>query len=552
MTSPEFGGVVGPSWRESTPWWPPDPEPPAGAPNVVLVVLDDVGYAQLGCYGSDIETPVLDGLAADGVRLTRFHTTALCSPTRACLLTGRNHHSNGMAPRSPTSPSGSRATTGIVPRENGFLSEILGDARLRPDRRRQVAPHARGRDPLRRAPRLVAVRARLPALVRLPRRRDPPVRARTSFRDNTAVRPPRSPAEGYHLTEDLADEAIEHGVGPPRRRSPTRPSTCTSPPAPATRRTTRPTSGGPLPRPRSTTGWDVWRERTFARQQELGSARRRRRCCRRARTGCPAWDELEPDDQAVAARFMECFAAFLSHTDDQIGRVLDFLDEIGELDNTIVVVVSDNGASSEGGALGSINDARIWNGVPAGRNELRRRIDEIGTRDRPTTTTRGAGPWPGTRRSAAGSARCTRAASPTRASCTGRAGSAARGELRHQFAHAIDVLPTLLELIGVDAPDRDRRHHAVADRGHELRLPARRRRRARAPHHAVLRDARLARDLPRRLEGGDVQAARPRCTTTASIPTRRSTTTSGSSSTCASIRARRTTSRPTSPSGSRR
>src|SRR5215471_13976956 len=94
-TEKSWEGVIGDTWRESTPWWPPAPTPPPGAPNVVLIVLDDVGYAQLGCFGSDISTPVLDGLAGDGVRLANFHTTALCSPTRACLLTGRNHHSNG-------------------------------------------------------------------------------------------------------------------------------------------------------------------------------------------------------------------------------------------------------------------------------------------------------------------------------------------------------------------------------------------------------------------------------------------------------------------------
>ena len=96
MDASEFQGVIGDTWRESTPWWPPEPTPPDGAPNVVLVVLDDVGYAQLGCYGSDIDTPNIDRLADGGVRLANFHTTALCSPTRACLLTGRNHHSVGM------------------------------------------------------------------------------------------------------------------------------------------------------------------------------------------------------------------------------------------------------------------------------------------------------------------------------------------------------------------------------------------------------------------------------------------------------------------------
>src|SRR6185437_11191759 len=117
-------GQIGRDWRDSEPWWPPVVRPPAGAPNVVLVVLDDVGYAQLGCYGSDIETPVLDGLAAGGVRLANFHTTALCSPTRACLLTGRNHHRNGMG-RIADLAVGFPGYWGKPPRENGFLSEIL-------------------------------------------------------------------------------------------------------------------------------------------------------------------------------------------------------------------------------------------------------------------------------------------------------------------------------------------------------------------------------------------------------------------------------------------
>ena len=120
----DFGGVIGDDWRTSTPWWPPEPEPPAGAPNVLLIVLDDVGFAQLGCYGSDIDTPALDGLAARGLRLVNFHTTALCSPTRSCLLTGRNHHRNGMA-RVADLAVGYPGYCARIPRENGFLSEVL-------------------------------------------------------------------------------------------------------------------------------------------------------------------------------------------------------------------------------------------------------------------------------------------------------------------------------------------------------------------------------------------------------------------------------------------
>src|SRR3954468_20852006 len=120
----EFKGVIGPTWRESTPWWPPEPEPPAGAPNVLLIVLDDVGYGQLGCFGAPIATPTIDRLAAEGVRLANFHTTALCSPSRSCLLTGRNHHRNGMG-RVADLATGYPGYWGMIPRENGFLSEIL-------------------------------------------------------------------------------------------------------------------------------------------------------------------------------------------------------------------------------------------------------------------------------------------------------------------------------------------------------------------------------------------------------------------------------------------
>jgi len=120
----DFGGIIGRDRRDSVPWWPAEPEPPAGSPNVVLLVLDDVGYAQLGCYGSDIDTPVLDSLAAHGIRLANFHTTSLCSPTRACLLTGRNHHRSGMG-RVAELATGYPGYWGKPPRENGYLSEIL-------------------------------------------------------------------------------------------------------------------------------------------------------------------------------------------------------------------------------------------------------------------------------------------------------------------------------------------------------------------------------------------------------------------------------------------
>ena len=154
MASNDFGGVIGRYHNESTPWWPERRRAPDGAPNVLMIVLDDVGFAQLGCFGSDIETPVLDGLAAGGLRYTNFHTTALCSPTRACLLTGRNHHSTGMG-RVIELPTGFPGYNARIPQVVRLPLRDARAARLRRLRRRQVAPDAGGRVPPRRA----AVRA---------------------------------------------------------------------------------------------------------------------------------------------------------------------------------------------------------------------------------------------------------------------------------------------------------------------------------------------------------------------------------------------------------
>ncbi|MGZ6966662.1 MAG: arylsulfatase [Acidimicrobiia bacterium] len=443
----EFRGVIGPSWRESTAWWPPDPAAPDGAPNVVMIVLDDVGYAQLGCYGSDIATPNIDRLAAGGVRFANFHTTALCSPTRSCLLTGRNHHSNGMA-RVADLAVGFPGYLGRIPRRNGFLSEILaangyaplavGKWHLTPeDETHAAAP--RGSWPVGRGfQRWYGFHGGethqfVPNL----------------FQDNHAVLPPRTPEQGYHLSEDLAERAIQY-LGEVRSVEPDQPfflyfatGACHSPhhaPAEWIERY----------RGRFDAGWDAWREATFARQQAMGLLPDGTRLSPRP-PWVPAWNDLQPEDQAVAARFMECFAGFLSHADAQIGRVLAFIDELGERDNTIVVLVSDNGASAEGGERGSINDARLWNGNPAGRRELRERVDELGT-----PTAHNNYPWGWTMAGNTPFRRWKREvheggiADPCIVHWP--RGIAARGEIRHQFAHAIDVVPTLLDLIGIEAP----------------------------------------------------------------------------------------------------
>ena len=446
MSEPTFGGVIGPTWRESTSWWPPEPSPPPGAPSVLLIVLDDVGYAQLGCYGSDIETPNLDALAGGGVRLTNFHTTALCSPTRACLLTGRNHHSNSMA-RVADLAIGFPGYWGRIPRRNGFLPEILaangyapfavGKWHLTPeDETHMAAP--RGSWPCGRGfQRWYGFHGGethqfVPAL----------------YQDNHAV-PPPSTTDDYHLSADLADRAIRY-LGELRSVEPDQPfllylatGACHSPHH-------APRSWIERYHGRFDAGWDAWRDATFARQMAMGLLPTGTRLSPRP-PWVPAWDELDARDQAVAARFMECFAGFLSHADEQIGRVLTFVKELEEWDNTLVVVISDNGASAEGGARGSINDARLWNGSPAGRSELRARIDELGG-----PTAHNNYPWGWTMAGNTPFRRWKREvheggiADPCIVHWP--RGIASRGSVRHQFAHVIDVLPTVLELAGVEPP----------------------------------------------------------------------------------------------------
>ena len=458
----EFGGRIGTSWRDSEPWWPPEPALPPGAPNVLLIVLDDVGYAQLGCYGADVETPVLDGLAASGVRLANFHTTALCSPTRACLLTGRNHHRSGMG-RIADLAIGYPGYWGKPPRSNGYLSEILraagyatyavGKWHLSPEDETNMAasratwPLARGFD------RWYGFHGGethqfVPAL----------------YHDNHAVHPhlasqtgrPRhagSAGDGYHLTADLADRAIEF-VGDLRAADAARPfllyfatGACHSPHQPPPRWLDH-------YRGRFDAGWDAWREGTYARQ--IGSGLLPAGTALSPRPPwVPAWDSLPDCDRAVAARLMECFAGFLSHTDEQIGRILGFLSDRGELGNTIVCVVSDNGASAEGGPEGSINDMRLVNVDPAPAAEMYERLDEIGG-----PLTHNNYPWGWTMAGNTPFRRWKRevheggVADPciiVWPAATER-GALEPGAIRHQFAHAIDVLPTLAELAGVTLP----------------------------------------------------------------------------------------------------
>jgi arylsulfatase len=415
---------------------------------VVLVVLDDVGFAQLGCYGSAIETPHIDGLAAGGVRLANFHTTALCSPTRACLLTGRNHHRNAMG-RVADLATGFPGYWGKPPRENGFLSEVLrssgyatyavGKWHLTPDDEcnmgssRATWPLGRGFD------RWYGFHGGethqfVPAL----------------YHDNHSIRPPQVAVEGYHLTTDLTDRAIEF-ISDLRAVDAERPfllyyatGACHSPHH-------APRQWIDRYRGAFDAGWDALRDQIHARQSDLGITPGGTALSPRP-IWVRAWDDLTAVEQEVAARFMECFAGFLSHTDNEIGRLVEFIDRLGELDNTVIMVLSDNGASSEGGSEGSINDIRLSNMDPAGIDEMHAKIDDIGG-----PLTHNNYPWGWTMAGNTPFKRWKRevheggVADPCIIHWP--RGNLETGSIRHQFVHAIDVFPTVLDVVGLSVPD---------------------------------------------------------------------------------------------------
>ncbi|MFV0317186.1 MAG: arylsulfatase [Microthrixaceae bacterium] len=450
MDAEEFGGRIGRYHWDSEGWWPPEPQPPAGAPNVLVVVLDDVGYAQLGCYGSDISTPTFDRLAAGGLRYANFHTTALCSPTRAAVLTGRNHHRVGMgrivdlATGFPGYDARIPASAAMAPAmltPHGYSAWAVGKWHLTPEDETHLA----------------ATRARWPLGKGFERwygffsgetHQFSPV----LHHDNHSVEPPGTYDDGYHLSTDLIDRSIEY-VEDMRNVDVDRPwflylalGACHSPHQ-------SPPEWIERYRGHFDAGWDEWRERTLAKQKAEGLLPEHTVLSERP-DWVPAWDDLDSTERRVYARYMEAFAAFLSHADHEVGRLVDHLGALGELDDTIVVVLSDNGASSEGGPVGSLNDVRVWNALPRTVEEADERLEEIGG-----PRIHNNYPWGWT---VAGNTPFRRwkretheggVADPLIVHWPAGLPAEARGDVRHQYVHAIDVLPTLLDVIGIDAPE---------------------------------------------------------------------------------------------------
>ncbi|MCH7790384.1 MAG: arylsulfatase, partial [Acidobacteria bacterium] len=442
MEPDEFRGTIGRYHWESEPHWPEPVRAPKDAPNVVIVLLDDVGYAQLAPYGSDIETPTIDRLAAGGLTFTNFHTTALCSPTRACVLTGRNHHSVGMG-RITDLATGFPGYDATISHRHGFLPEMLEP--------QGWATYGVGKWHL--TPRsdhhLGASRRRWP-LGRGFQRYYGFFEGETNhfgpalIHDNHQVEQPEG--SDYHFTEDMADKAIEW-LTDLRNADGDKPfflyfatGACHSPHQ-------APPSYLEAYRGRFDLGWDLWRAEIFERQKASGLLPDTTELSPRP-DWVPAWDDLSDDERRVCARYMEAFAAMLTHTDAQIGRLIDHLESTGELDNTIVLVMSDNGASSEGGPAGSLNDLRTWNVCDTPLSEAIERIDEIGG-----PSIHNNYPWGWT---VAGNTPFRRwkrevneggVADPFIIHWPARIEG---GERRRHYCHAIDITPTILDACGVE------------------------------------------------------------------------------------------------------
>src|SRR5512134_354508 len=370
-----FTGVIGRTFDVSSPAWPEPVRAGEGAPNVLFIVQDDTGFGQMGCYGSPIETPNIDQLAAEGLLFNNMHTTALCSPTRSCLITGRNHHSNGMSCITEGS-TGYPGGNGYIPFENGFLSEILlehgyntfaiGKWHLTPaDQASAAGPYDRwplgrgferfygflGGDTHQYYPELVY--------------------------DNHSVEPEKTPDEGYHLTEDLVDKAIGF-IADSKQVAPNKPFFMYFCPGATHAPHHVPKEWADRYKGQFDDGWDAYRERTLERQKQLGIVPPDTELASRP-DAFPAWDSLSEAERRLYARQMEVFAGFSENADWNVGRLLDAIEEMGELDNTLVIYIwGDNGASMEGTTTGSFNEMTFLNGFMLDAEQQLKLIDKYG------------------------------------------------------------------------------------------------------------------------------------------------------------------------------
>jgi arylsulfatase A-like enzyme len=446
-----FPGQMGRTIGESEAAWPAPLRAKADAPNLLFIVLDDTGFGQLGCYGSPINTPNINKLAANGLLYTNMHTTALCSPTRSCIITGRNHHSNAMSCITEGS-TGFPGGNGIIPFENGFISEMLlqrgyntycvGKWHLTPAEQIGAAgPYDRwplgrgferyygflGGDTSQYHPDLVY--------------------------DNHQVDPPKTPEEGYHLTEDLTDKAIQF-IADSKQLAPNKPFFLYFATGAQHAPHHVPKEWADKYKGKFDDGWDKYREKVLARQKELGIVPKNTVLSRHD-PDVQDWDKLPADERKLYARMMEVFAGFMEHTDHHIGRLMSFLENMGEMENTLIMLISDNGASAEGGPTGSVNENKFFNNVP---DDIKQNLAALGELGGPKYFNHYAWGW-----TFAGNTPFRRWKRETYRGGVSDPfivhwpkGIKAKGEIRPQFAHAIDMVPTVLDAFGVEPPEHIR------------------------------------------------------------------------------------------------
>jgi arylsulfatase A-like enzyme len=421
------------------------------APNILLVLIDDVGYGQFSTFGGAIPTPTMDRVAKSGLQYTQFHTTALCSPTRAALLTGRNHHSVGTGvigelgtgfPGYSGDIPNSAAPFAKILQEYGYATAWFGKEHNIPDWETSMVgpfdhwPNAQGFDYF-----YGFVGGDTdqysPALVE----------------NTTRLEPPKTNADGspYHLSTDLADHAISY-IQQVKAISPQKPFLAYLAPGATHAPHQVPEEWSAKFKGQFDAGWDQYREDTFARQKKLGVIPADTQLTPRP-DSLPAWDSLAPEEQKVYARMMELFAGFTAQVDYEVGRVVAAIDDLGELDNTLIIYIAgDNGSSAEGGLEGLLNENAVFNAISEPLDTKLAAVDDLGgpkyfnhfpagwawAMDTPFQWTKQiASHFGGTRNGMSISW-------PDRIKD--------KGGKRYQFSHIIDLYPTILEAVGIDIP----------------------------------------------------------------------------------------------------
>ncbi len=447
-TTESFTGVINPSVADSTPIKPAITYPPEGAPNVVVVLLDDVGFGAAATFGGPVPTPALERVARDGLRYNQFHTTALCSPTRAALLTGRNHHSAHMGticeiaygfPGYDSVLPQSTATIAEILRLNGYNTALFGKAHFTPTW--ELGPAG----PFDRWPTGLGFERFYGFLGGDTSQYEP------ALFDQTTPVEPYLGRDDYHLTEDLADRAIGW-IQRQQTSAPGKPFFLYfAPGATHSPHQVWPEWSDSFAG-KFDDGWDALRESIYARQIELGIIPAGTRLTARPEQ-IPAWADYDDRYKPVARRLMEVYAGFLAHTDAQIGRVIDAIDDLQQWDNTLFIYIcGDNGASAEGTIHGAWSSPSFQNGLPEDPEWLLAHLDDFGTArcenhynvgwawalDAPFQWMKQvASHFGGTRNGFA---------------ISWPQGITAAGQQRGQFHHVIDIMPTILDAAGIEMP----------------------------------------------------------------------------------------------------